>query len=158
MVADAQFAHVAIRHFDVTAEKFADAARSVAESTPRVLEAVARWQEVQLTELERDEFARRAIALRWEPEDNATRLLVPSKLLRPVRYGDHHTDLWTTFNISQEHLLRGGIDYAGYVPADPGATFPTHFVRNTTRPVTGLAQAARLNKALWSLAEEFANN
>lgn len=158
VVADAQFARVAIRHLDVSAEKFATAAQSVAENTPRVLEAVARWQRVQLTEIERDEFARRAIALRWEPEDNATRLLVPSKLLRPVRYGDHHTDLWTTFNVSQEHLLRGGIDYAGYVPAEPGAVFPTHFIRSTTRPVTGLAQAARLNKALWSLAEEFANN
>jgi hypothetical protein len=113
---------------------------------------------VQLTEIGRDEFARRAIGLRWEPDDNATRLLVPWKLLRPVRYGDGATDLWTTFNVTQEHLLRGGVDYAGYVPADPGATFPTHFVRNTTRPVTSLTQAAKLNKALWSLAEEFANN
>lgn len=158
VVADAHFAHVAIRHFDVSPEKFAAAAQSVASSTPRVLEAVARWQRVQLTEIERDEFVRRAIDLRWEPDDNATRLLVPWKLLRPVRYGDSATDLWTTFNVTQEHLLRGGVDYAGYVPAEPGAIFPTHFVRNTTRPVTSLTQAAKLNKALWSLAEEFANN
>ena len=158
VVADAHFAHVAIRHLDVSAEKFVAAAQSVAENTPRVLEVVARWQGVALTELARDEFARRAIALRWEPEQPPTRLLVPWKLLKPVRYGDSGTDLWTTFNVVQEHLIRGGIDYAGYVPATPGATFPTHFVRNTTRPVTGLAAAQRLNKQLWALAEEFARN
>jgi hypothetical protein len=158
VVADAHFARIAIRHFDVSAEKFATAAQSVADDTPRVLEIVARWQTIQLTEIARDEFARRAIALRWEPDQPATRLLVPWKLLKPVRYGDHGTDLWTTFNVCQEHLSRGGIDYAGYVPAEPGATFPTHFIRYTTRPVTGLAAAQRLNKSLWALAEEFAQN
>lgn len=158
VVADTHFERVAIRHLDVSAEKFAAAAQSVAESTPRVLEAVARWQRVQLTEIERDEFARRAIALRWEPELPATRLLVPAKLLKPVRYGDHGTDLWVTVNVVQEHLIRGGLDYAGYVPAEPGATFPTHFIRNTTRPVTGLKQAVHLNKQIWGLAEEFAHN
>lgn len=101
VVADAHFAHVAIRHFDGTPEKFAAAAQSVASSTPRVLDAVAHWQSVQLTEIERDEFVRRAIGLRWEPDDNATRLIVPWKLLRPVRYGDSATDLWTTFNVVQ---------------------------------------------------------
>ncbi len=158
VVADAHFERVAIRHLDVSAEKFAAAARSVAENTPRVLEVVARWQAVQLTGSAREEFARQAIALRWEPEQPAMRLLVPWKLLRPVRYGDHGTDLWTTFNVIQEHLHRGGVDYAGHVPAEPGAVFPTHFLRNTTRPVTGLTAAQRLNKQLWSLAEEFANN
>lgn len=48
MVADADFAHVSIRHVDVSADAFAAAARSVAENTPRVLEAVARWQNVIL--------------------------------------------------------------------------------------------------------------
>jgi hypothetical protein len=157
-VADAQFAHVAIRHLDVSPEKFVAAAQAVAEGTPRVLDVVARWQSVALNETARQEFARRAIALRWEPDDNATRLLVPWKLLRPVRYGDSATDLWTTFNVTQEHMLRGGVDYAGYVPAAPGAVFPTHFVRNTTRPVTGIGAAQRLNKQLWALAEEFSRN
>jgi hypothetical protein len=157
-VADAQFAHVAIRHLDVSAEKFVAAAQSVAESTPRVLEVVARWQAVQLNEATRQDFARRAVALRWDAEQTATRLVTPNKLLAPVRYGDRATDLWTTFNVVQEHLCRGGIRYAGHIPAVAGAVFPTHFVRNTTRPVVSLTEGQKLNKALWALAEEFSRN
>ncbi len=75
-----------------------------------------------------------------------------------MRYGDRGTDLWTTFNVVQEHLLRGGMRYAGYIPAEANQVFPTHFVRNTTRPVAGLNEGQRLNKALWTLAEEFSRN
>lgn len=157
-VADSDFAHVAIRHVDVAAEKFIGAARAVAENTPRVLEAVTRWQAVTLTEGARQDFARRAIALRWDADDNATRLVTPCQLLAPVRYGDHAQDLWTTFNVVQEHLCRGGIPYAGNVPAAADAVFPTHFVRNTTRPVVSLTEGQKLNKGLWQLAEEFSHN
>ena len=157
-VADAQFAHVAIRHLDVSAEKFVAAAHAVAEGTLRVLEVVARWQSVQLSKPARQEFARQAIALRWDPEQTATRLLTPDKLLAAVRYGDRATDLWTTFNVVQENLCRGGIRYAGHVPAAAGAIFPTHFVRNTTRAVASLTEGQKLNKALWGLAEAFSHN
>lgn len=58
----------------------------------------------------------------------------------------------------QEHLHRGGVRYAGRVPAAAGAIFPTHFVRNTTRPVVSLTEGQKLNKALWALAEEFSRN
>ncbi len=158
VVADAAFAHVAIRHLDVSAEKFAAAAQAVADNTPRVMEVIARWQAVQLSETARQEFARRATALRWDATRPVTRLLTPDKLLAPLRYGDRATDLWTTFNVVQEHLLRGGIRYAGYVPAAADAVFPTHFLRNTTRPVGGLHEGQRLNKSLWTLAEEFSRN
>ena len=157
-VADAAFAHVAIRHLDVSPDKFAAAAQSVAENTPRVLEVIARWQAVQLTEDKRREFARRAVALRWDATQPVTRLMPANRLLEPVRYGDRATDLWTTFNVIQEHLLRGGTRYAGYIPAEANAVFPTHFVRNTTRPVGGLHEAQKLNKQLWTLAEEFSRN
>ena len=157
-VADAEFAHVAIRHVDVAPEKFIGAARAVAENTPRVLDAVARWQAAQLTEAARVDFARRAIALRWDADQTATRLITPHRILEPVRYDDRGADLWRVYNVVQERLLKGGIRYAGNVPAAPGAIFPTHFVRNTTRPVVGLAEGQRLNKALWALAEEFSRN
>jgi hypothetical protein len=134
VVADADFAHVAIRHMDVSAEAFAKAAQSVAENTPRMLEAVAKWQ-----------------AVRWEADQPVTKLLNPEKLLAPVRYGDAATDLWTTFNVVQEHLIRGGDRYLGY-------TAGMGIRRSTTRPVGGLSQGQKLNKSLWALAAEFSQN
>lgn len=151
VVADTAFAHVAIRHFDQTPEKFATAAQSVTETMPAVLDAVARWQAIELPELAQQEFARRAAALRWDPEQPVTRLLGPEKLLAPLRYGDDKRDLWTTFNVVQEHLLRGGDRYMGY-------TQGMGIRRNTTRAVGGLAPARKLNKALWELADEFSRN
>ncbi|MBL9215348.1 MAG: DUF945 domain-containing protein [Opitutaceae bacterium] len=150
-VADSDFAHVAIRHVDVAADKFIGAARAVAESTPRVLDAVARWQAVTLTEASQQEFARRAAALRWDAEQPVTRLLGPGALLTPLRYGDDKRDLWTTFNVVQEHLLRGGDRYMGY-------TDGMGIRRNTTRPVASLVLGQKLNKGLWQLAEEFSRN
>jgi len=102
VVADADFAHVAIRHLDVGPDQFAAAAQAVAESTPRVLDVIGRWQAVQLTELARYEFARRAALLRWDADEPVSRLLGPDKLLTPVRYGDTQRDLWTTFNVVQK--------------------------------------------------------
>ena len=100
-VADADFAHVSIRHMDVSADAFAKAAQSVAENTPRVLEVIAKWQAVSLPQTTRVEFARRAAALRWDADQPVTKLLSPEKLLTPVRYGDAAIDLWTTFNVLQ---------------------------------------------------------
>ncbi|MBX3737995.1 MAG: DUF932 domain-containing protein, partial [Candidatus Didemnitutus sp.] len=150
-VADADFAHVSIRHVDVSADAFAKAAQSVAENTPRALEAVAKWQGVQLPQATRVEFAQRAAGLRWDADQPVMKLLSPEKLLTPVRYGDAATDLWTTFNVVQEHLIRGGDRYMGY-------TAGMGIRRNRTRPVGGLGESQKLNKALWSLASEFANN
>jgi hypothetical protein len=150
-VADTDFAHVSIRHMDVTADAFAKAAQAVAENTPRVLESVGRWQAVQLSQTTRVEFARRALALRWDDSQPVTRFLTPEKLLSPVRYGDAATDLWTTFNVCQEHLLKGG---DRYLARGDGIGFR----RNRTRPVSGLSEGQKLNKALWNLADEFSRN
>jgi hypothetical protein len=150
-VADADFAHVSIRHMDVSAEAFAKAAQSVAENTPRALEAVAKWQAVQLPQITRVEFARRAAALRWDVSNPVMQALNPEKLLTPVRYGDAATDLWTTFNVVQEHLARGGDRYLSRSEGNG-------LRRNRTRPVAGLAEGQKLNKALWALASEFAGN
>lgn len=81
-----------------------------------------------------------------------------NRLLEPVRYGNRATDLWTTFNVVQERLVRGGTRYSGYIPVQPNAIFPTHLVRNVTRPIGNLAVSRTLNKELWSLAEQFAQN
>jgi hypothetical protein len=100
-VADADFAPVSIRHLDVSADAFAKAAQSVAENTPRVVETVAKGKTVQLAQITRVQFARRAAALRWDLDQPVMNLLRPEKLLAPVRCGDAAADLWTAFNVVQ---------------------------------------------------------
>lgn len=150
-VADTTFAHVSIRHVDVAPEAFAQAAQSVASNAPQVLDTVARWQGVQLAEPARVEFARRASLLRWDPENPVLKAIEPEKLLRPLRYADDAKDLWTTFNVVQEHLIRGGDRYLTREPS-------FGFRRNRTREVAGLNEGQKINKELWALAGQFANN
>ena len=89
--------------------------------------------------------------MRWDADQPVMKLLSAEKLLTPVRYGDAATDLWTTFNVIQEHLICGGDRYMGY-------TEGMGIRRNRTRPVSGLNEGQKINKALWALAGEFANN
>ncbi|WP_186153310.1 DUF932 domain-containing protein, partial [Burkholderia gladioli] len=68
--------------------------------------------------------------------------ITESQVLRARRSEDAGDDLWTTFNRVQESLTQGGM--RGRSPAGR---------RIKTRPITGIDQDIRLNRALWMLAE-----
>jgi hypothetical protein len=157
VVADTGFAHVSIRLVDVAPARFVETARVVSEATPQLADGVKRWKSVQLPPPVRIEFARRAAALRWDGDDIPRQLLKPADLLTPLRRGDEGHDLWTTLNVVQEKLVRGGMRYFGILPQHEGQSL-NRFVRNRVRPVASLAGGQNLNKALWALAEQFSNN
>lgn len=59
-----------------------------------------------------------------------------------VRCRSGRRDLWSVFNRTQENLTKGGLS----ARAANGR-------RQTTRPVQGIDQSVRLNRALWLLAD-----
>ena len=54
--------------------------------------------------------------------------------------------LWTTFNVIQENVIRGGLH--GRKRNAEG-----HIRRSQTRAINGIDQNVTLNRALWTLAE-----
>ena len=68
-----------------------------------------------------------------------------NRLLYPRRYDDNAHDLWTTFNVAQENVIRGGL-------SGIARDAQNRRRRTTTRQVNGIDQDVRLNKALWVLA------
>lgn len=93
-------------------------------------------------------FARSALELRYGTGDkeNPTPVAAPiteTQLLLPLRSEDTKRDLWTTFNVVQENMIRGGL----LGRSAKGA-------RMRTREVTGIDQNVKLNRALWVLADE----
>ncbi|CAB3810278.1 DUF932 domain-containing protein [Paraburkholderia fynbosensis] len=96
--------------------------------------------------LERDEqhaFARSALALRYEPTDvEAPAPVTDRQLLAPRRFEDRRDDLWTVFQRVQENLTKGGL----HGRSRSGRSM-------STRPITGIDQNVKLNRALWMLAE-----
>jgi hypothetical protein len=73
------------------------------------------------------------------------------QLLAPRRTQDVGTDLWSTFNVIQENVVRGGLDASG-----PNAN--GQYRRHTTRAINGIDQDLKLNKALWILAQSWADH
>ena len=86
-------------------------------------------------------FARAALALKYNDPDKPAPI-TESQILMPRRFDDHRPDLWSVFNRTQENLTKGGL----HGRAANGR-------RQSTRPVQGIDQNIRLNRALWLLAD-----
>ncbi len=101
-------------------------------------ETVERWNAVQLTPEQANEFAIAAARIRWnKPEDIMPE---PSQLLLLNRPEDAGNSLWATFNTVQENLMDGG------------------FKRNRrqVRKMTHIRESNRINMELWDLAVQTA--
>ena len=73
----------------------------------------------------------------------------PEYLLSTRRYEDSQDDLWSTFNVVQENIIKGGLKCSKI--NDVGRRRKV-----TTRPVKALDRSVQLNQALWMLTEGMA--
>jgi hypothetical protein len=134
---------------DVRVPHKGDVAGLVIEGAYRVLNDFARahasrdaMQAVTLNDDESQLFARSALALKYGDDASKPAPITESQVLNPHRYDDRGADLWSVFNRAQENLLRGGLVGRG-----------TNGRRQRTRPVQGIDQDVKLNRALWLLAD-----
>jgi len=123
---------------DVVADVVAAALR-ISERFETLAAAVHRMEHTPLDRLQQLDFAAEALALRF-PKD-PPEALEPSRFLVPRRAEDVGSDLWRTFNVLQENLLRGGV---------LRRTASNRLRR--TRRITAIQEDVRLNSALWDLA------
>ncbi|NHR08758.1 DUF945 domain-containing protein [Chromobacterium haemolyticum] len=119
-----------------------EGAFSVLESFEKADEQRDAMQLLTLNPGEQQAFARAALTLRYDDP------LIPApitedQILRARRRDDLKDDLWTTFNRVQENIIKGDLR---------GRTATGKAMR--TRPVTGIDQNVKLNRALWVLSEE----
>lgn len=141
---------VKVRHSGDVAHKVIEGTYRVMEEAKKALIAPADWSMINLDKDERQVFAEAAHMIRFgDAEGNTSTPIQPEQLLRPHRRGDTAKDLWMTFNVAQENVIRGGLRAWGR----DANNLPR---RVTTRPVKGIDQDVKLNKALWSLAEKMA--
>lgn len=146
VVADGACQTVRVPHSGKIADKVTAGAFEVLEGLARVVDHRDEMRGLTLSAPEQSAFANAALMLRFEPaaEDEAPAAPVtPDQVNRPRRMADTAPDLWTTFNRVQENVIRGGLRGRN---ANGG--------RMSTRAVTGIDQGVKLNRALWTLAEE----
>ncbi|AER55494.1 MAG: DUF932 domain-containing protein [Burkholderiaceae bacterium] len=133
-------ADVRVPHKGDVASHVIEGAYEVLSGFERVDQSREAMRAISLDSGEAEVFARSALELKYDGSKPAP--ITESQLLRPRRYEDRGSDLWSTFNRVQENLVKGGLD---------GRT--ANGRRQHTRPVQGIDQNVRLNRALWLLAE-----
>ena len=143
VVQSSDFGSIGVRHSGGAdfERRVIDATYEVIEDAPRTLEKIEAWKAIELTPPQREAFARTAIEVR-----EATVEITPAQVLAPRRGKDRRPDLWTTANVIQESIIRGGVRG---VSATTGR-------RMRTRAVASVAEDVRLNRALWALTERMA--
>ena len=119
-----------------------EGAYEVLRGFDRVKDSRDAMRAITLDEGEAEVFARSALALKYDPTDNKPAPITESQILMPRRFDDRRPDLWSVFNRTQENLTKGGL----HGRAANGR-------RQSTRPVQGIDQNIRLNRALWLLAD-----
>ncbi len=143
-------ASVKVRHSGDVAHKVIDGTFTVLKEAQKALAAPAEWSGLHLCTDERRALANAAHVLRFGNEDGETSTPIqPEQLLRTRRTVDNGADLWTTFNVVQENVIRGGLRAIG---RDGNGRRR----RVTTRAVNGIDQDVKLNRALFTLAAEMA--
>ena len=104
-----------------------------------LMEKIDKLESIELSQLEKESFARSSIPLRFDKhlQIDHTDLLVPH------REEDAHDDLYTVLNVIQENLLRGNISGTN---KETGRRF-------TSKEITSISKDVDINQNLWSIAE-----
>lgn len=137
------FSDVRVHHKGQIVDRVIEGAYEVLDGFDLVRERRDGMRVITLDAAEQAIFARAALALKYEPDPEKPAPITEAQVLEPRRRDDVRSDLWSTFNRVQESLVNGGLPGRGATGR-----------RMHTRPVQGIDQSVKLNRALWMLAEE----
>jgi hypothetical protein len=151
-VSDKSFGGVRVTHSGDVVGKVIEGTFTVLDESHMALQHADAWQQIDLSPREQVAFAESARVLRFgDAEGNVQTPITAEQLLAVRRRQDAGTSLWHTFNRVQEAVIRGGLQGVRYDDRNR-----PH--RVTSRPVNGIGQDLKLNRALWLLAETMADH
>ena len=102
-----------------------------------------KFKQTELNEQAKQDFALKALGLRFN-SDNALEFGVNiNELIKPTRNEDVGDDLWSVFNVVQEKLVDGEFDYSNGVKI------------RKARKIKNFKQDIKLNQELYALASEY---
>lgn len=132
---------IRVRHSGNIVDEVVEGAHTIAGEFTRIDEDKERMRAIELKPRQQVAFANAALQVKYGDHVPVT----AEQILIPRRFDDNGNNLWATFNRVQENLTRGG---------QQGRS--SNGRRVTTRGVAALNNDVRLNKALWTLADEMA--
>jgi hypothetical protein len=140
VVSEEEFGKIQIRHIGFEPDQVKEASRMVISDSSRIMGKVDSWGATEMTPRARQDFFVDAAKLRFEnPGEGLIR-----DISTPRRPADRGTDLWSTFNVAQENLIRGG--------------FVNDATNRRVRKITSIQKDVALNSSLWDLASQYSEN
>lgn len=143
MIAGERFEEVRVQHKGNIEHDIIEGVFTVAEDFPRLIDASEGMKAVRLSWDERRLLGEVSLVARYGEDDSPLR---PEQIIEPRRREDVGDSLWTTFNIIQENVVRGGLQ-------GRRSNAEGRIRRSQTRAINGIDQNVTLNRALWTLAE-----
>ena len=149
LMVSSEFANFTHKHVGFSPDAFMASAIEIANSAGTIADQVEEMKLIELKPEERGSFAEAAHIIRYGKESGYEPPINAMQLLEERRYDDKGKDLWTTYNVVQENIMRGGLK---------GSTIGSNGRRRgmTTRPVKAIDKNVQLNQALWHLTERMA--
>jgi hypothetical protein len=145
VVADSTFSRISLRHQGFDPGQVIEGSFRILDDVPQIETAVDAMRSRMLDTSERTALAEAALIARYDTLDAAP--VSPERILRPKRVADTGHDVWSTFNVIQENMLRGGQKDLYRRNPEKGKRF------RRMGEVRGIDESVKLNKALWHLAQ-----
>jgi len=146
--------NVKFRHMGINLEEIKKVLDAAASQYKGIGDHVADMQDIKMSQDMKEQFAIHAIAAR-EPhlfinEDKSINMAAltastnPLDIIQPIRGEDAADNLWTVFNVIQEHMIKGGYKRVA-----------TNGRNSTTKGISSQTRNIAFNKALWTMAEGY---
>lgn len=129
-----------VTHKGYSREMIITMIKTLIEHFSTKVEDIKTYKTIELKPQVALDFAEEAIGVRWRYEYDRPEGLTPELVLATRRAEDKSNDLWTTYNIIEENLMKGGIQA---VNANGRVI--------STRPMKNVREQVRIEKSLWEL-------
>lgn len=143
VIADQDFADLRIRHVGYDFNELQKTITDIVEKLPLTVESMNKFKQTQLTEKQIEEFAQRALEVRFGETEIRRITIDLSTFTKAVRKEDEGCDLWSVFNRIQEKVIDGDFEY----------NFATK--KRKARRIKNFQKDIELNSRLYSLATEY---
>lgn len=152
IVADSVVAEHSITHSGYTEEVVKEAVYNIVEDMPKVYNSIEKFQDIKLDDDEQFSFARASMMLTFDDEQLENVMLDDSarRLMRPTRAAERDGNLWNSFNVVQEKMIKGG-RFLKTKDGDYGIPKVTK-----KRAVKNITKNVNINRALWAFTESIA--
>lgn len=136
-----------IRHKGLTEDSLSETIQSYMDRIPVVMESIDAMKATKISEIDKRDFAGKAIELRYPYVEETNNYPVRIEDMLTVRRPeDQENNVWSTYNILQESLQKGGQSIA----------MEENKRRKTrTRPIKDINRDILMNKALWDLGMQY---